>query len=120
MSVLSQKYGTILKGVLEVIPKVYQLTIGGVNMILIAEEELTLIDTGFRGSSAHLIDLIHRVGRSVEEIGLIILTHNHYDHAGGLTDLNKLIKAKVAAHKADIADVENQRIVRPSRTLACP
>lgn len=93
---------------MEIVPHVYQLSIGAANIILIAEEELTLIDTGLPGSSARIIDSIHRLGRSVEEISLIILTHNHFDHAGGLADLRKLTKAKVAAHKADINDTEGQ------------
>ena len=70
--VLSQKYNVLLKGILEVIPNVYQLTIGGINRILIVEEELTLIDTGFPGSSTQIIDFIHKLGRSAEEIGLLL------------------------------------------------
>ena len=106
--VLSQIRSIKLKSTLEITPDVYQLTIGGTNIILIAEEELTLVDTGFPGSSAQLIDLIHKLGRSVEEIRLIILTHSHIDHAGGLADLRKLIQVKVAAHQADIGDTESQ------------
>ncbi len=73
-------------------------------MILIVEERLTLVDTGFSGSSTQIINFIHRLGRSVEELNLIIITHNHLDHAGGLAELRKLTKAKVAAHEADFAD----------------
>jgi len=76
-------------------------------MILIAEDELTLIDTGFPGSSPQVIQFIQSLGRSVEEVGLIIITHNHLDHIGGLSELRKLTKAKVAAHRADIDDNRN-------------
>jgi glyoxylase-like metal-dependent hydrolase (beta-lactamase superfamily II) len=92
----------------EVTSKVYQITHRGVNIILIAEEELTLIDTGFRGSSSRIIKFIHSLGRSAGEISLIIITHNHLDHAGGLAELKKLTAAKVAAHIADISDDEAQ------------
>ncbi|GAH19098.1 unnamed protein product [marine sediment metagenome] len=68
----------------EIIPNVYQITLRVTNIILIAEEELTLIDTGFRGSAPQIMSFIQRLGRSPEEITLIILTHNHLDHAGGL------------------------------------
>jgi len=105
---LSRKHGIILESVVEIIPHVYQLTIRGVNIILIAEEELTLIDTGFRGSSPKIISFIHSLGRSAEEIGLIILTHNHLDHMGGLAELKQFIPARVAAHKADISNTEGQ------------
>lgn len=93
---------------MEIIPKVYQITHRSTNMILIAEEGLTLVDTGFRGSHSRIISFIQSLGRSVEDISLIIITHNHLDHAGSLAELKKITKAKVAAHKADIYDSENQ------------
>ncbi len=91
---------------LEIALNVYQLSIRAVNIILIAEQELTLIDTGLRGSSTEIIDFVHRLGRSVEEISLIIITHNHFDHIGGLVELRKLTKAKVAIHQAAIIDAD--------------
>lgn len=106
MTLLSRTRRFLQKDALEVIPHVYQLTIRGTNVILIVEKKLTLIDTGFPGSSARITDFIRSLGRSVEEIGLIIVTHHHFDHAGGLAELRKLTRAKVAAHRADIGDIE--------------
>ena len=97
MSTLSPRVRT-----LEIVPNVYQLSIRAGNIILIVEEELTLIDAGLRGSSGKIIDFIHQLGRSAEEIGLIIFTHNHIDHIGGLAELRKLTEARVAIHKAGI------------------
>jgi glyoxylase-like metal-dependent hydrolase (beta-lactamase superfamily II) len=90
----------------EIIPHVYQITSRGCNIILIVEEKLTLIDTGFRGNSPKIVSFIHSLGRSVKEISLIIITHNHLDHVGGLPELRKLTTVKVAAHKADISESE--------------
>jgi glyoxylase-like metal-dependent hydrolase (beta-lactamase superfamily II) len=90
---------------MQIMPNVYQITTGrfnGVNAFLIAEEKLTLIDTGLRDSLAQIIDFIHHIGRSEEEISLIIITHNHPDHTGSLMSLKKIIPVRVAAHKADI------------------
>ena len=95
---------------MEVMPQVYQITSKYTNVILIVEEELTLIDTGVRGSSSKIIKYIRRLGRSVEEITLIILTHNHLDHIGGLAELKKFTTAKVAIHKADISDGINSQL----------
>ncbi len=108
MMILPRISSTISRNSVEIVPNVYQLTIKGVNLILIGEEELTIIDTGLPGTSAEIVDFIHSRGRSVEEISLIIITHNHFDHAGGLSELRKLTTAKVAVHKADIGDIENQ------------
>ncbi len=105
---LSRRLRITLTHTLEIIPHVYQLVIRGVNIILIAEEELTLIDTGFRGSSTQITSFIRSLGRSAEEVSLIIITHNHFDHVGGLAELKKLTKAKVAAHRADMGDTEGQ------------
>ncbi|MDO9334099.1 MAG: MBL fold metallo-hydrolase [Dehalococcoidales bacterium] len=87
---------------LEIVPNLYQITIRYANMFLIVEKSLTLIDTGFRGSTPYIVECIHKLGRKPEEIGLVILTHNHLDHTGGLEELRKLTMAKVAAHKTDV------------------
>jgi len=89
---------------IEVIPGVYQLMLAGVNMVLIAEEELTLIDTGVPGSLPGILNLLRRLGRSVEEITTVIITHNHVDHIGGLPELKKHTAAKVYAHEAALVD----------------
>ena len=107
MSILSRR-ARISRGALEIVPQVYQLTIRAVNIILIVEEKLTLIDTGFVGSSARIAEFIGRLGRSVQEVGLIIITHNHFDHIGELAELRKLTGAKVAAHKAAVAGTEGE------------
>ena len=98
---------------MEIIPHVYQITLRAVNIILIAEAELTLIDTGLRGSARHIVNFIRRLGRSPEEISLIIITHNHLDHAGGLAELKQFTRAKVVLHKADISDDESQLPLPP-------
>lgn len=85
----------------EIIPNVYMLTIRANNLVLIVEDEITLVDTGLRGSSPQIIDFINQLGRSPEEISLIILTHNHPDHVGGLVELKQLTRARVAIHRAD-------------------
>ena len=92
----------------EIIPNVYQLSIRAVNVIVIAEERLALVDTGLYGSSAQIVDFISHLGRSVEEIGLIIITHNHFDHIGGLAELRELTRAKVAAHRAGIVNTDEE------------
>jgi len=92
---------------MEVIPGVHQITSRMANMILIVEERLTLVDTGFHGSAGPIASYISRLGRSIKELELIILTHNHPDHVGGLSSLRKMTRAKVAAGKADLSESES-------------
>jgi glyoxylase-like metal-dependent hydrolase (beta-lactamase superfamily II) len=87
---------------MQIIPSVYQLTIKGLNTFLILEEEITLIDTGVRGSGLAIGRTVKNLGRSIEEVSLIIITHNHLDHIGGLKGLRKFTPAKVAIHSNDL------------------
>jgi glyoxylase-like metal-dependent hydrolase (beta-lactamase superfamily II) len=92
---------------MQVIPGVHQITHRFVNIILIAEEKLTLIDVGFRDSAPRITEYINCLGRSVEEVGLIIITHNHLDHVGGLPALKKMTPARVAVHRGDLNQNES-------------
>lgn len=102
---LSRVKSYVFDRTLEIIPGVYQLTTRGANIVAIAEKELTIIDTGFPGSARRIISFVRSLGRSAEEISLIIITHNHIDHAGGgVAELKRLTGARVAAHQGDLAE----------------
>lgn len=88
---------------MQVIPGVHQVAVRSANIFLIAEEEITIVDTGFRGSAKRIARAIDSIGRSVEEVSLIIITHNHLDHIGGLPGLRGMTLARVAVHRADLS-----------------
>ena len=96
-----------IKGSARISPDIYQITVLGANMILIAEERLTLIDTGYRSSWPHIIEFVEQLGHSPNDISLIILTQNHTDHVGGLAELRHFTSAKVAIHRTDIGQRKN-------------
>jgi glyoxylase-like metal-dependent hydrolase (beta-lactamase superfamily II) len=73
--------------------------VGRVNLYLIEDEPLTLIDTGPNSGSV-LDDLEQRLagrGFAIEDLGLIVLTHQHMDHVGLLEILSRRSGAEVAA-----------------------
>lgn len=88
----------------EIVPGVYRLTGGGTNLYVITGQELTLIDTGLPGSYTGIMSFVRSIGRSVEDIGSIIITHNHIDHIGAVQDLRSLTDAKVFIHKAALSE----------------
>jgi glyoxylase-like metal-dependent hydrolase (beta-lactamase superfamily II) len=70
-------------------------------VFLLEGETLTLVDTGFRGRSLHIISELARLGYSPADITSIIVTHHHADHAGSLATLKGATGARVMAHLAD-------------------
>jgi glyoxylase-like metal-dependent hydrolase (beta-lactamase superfamily II) len=73
--------------------------VGRVNCYLIEDDPLTLIDTG-PNSGKSLDDLeqaLLALGHRVEDLGLIVITHQHMDHLGLLEILARRSGAEVAA-----------------------
>jgi glyoxylase-like metal-dependent hydrolase (beta-lactamase superfamily II) len=73
--------------------------VGRVNCYLIEDEPLTLIDTG--PNSGKSLDELEQAlaahGRTVEDLELIMLTHQHIDHTGLLEILARRSGAEVVA-----------------------
>jgi glyoxylase-like metal-dependent hydrolase (beta-lactamase superfamily II) len=73
--------------------------VGRVNTYLIEDEPLTLVDSG-PNSGTSLDELQHQlanVGRSIDDIELIVLTHQHIDHLGLIDIIANHSGAQVAA-----------------------
>ena len=73
--------------------------VGRVNCYLIEDEPLTLVDTGPNSGKSldELIRQLSALGRSLEEIELVILTHQHIDHLGLVEIIASRSGAGVAA-----------------------
>lgn len=70
----------------------------GLSSILITSPSgHVLIDGALSESVPHIVDNIRTLGFKVEDIKLIVNSHVHFDHAGGIAELQKLSGARVAA-----------------------
>jgi glyoxylase-like metal-dependent hydrolase (beta-lactamase superfamily II) len=73
--------------------------VGRVNCYLIEDDPLALVDTG--PNSGKSLDELERAladhGHAVEDLGLIVITHQHMDHLGLLEILARRSNAEVAA-----------------------
>ena len=73
--------------------------VGRVNCYLIEDDPLTLIDTG--PNSGKSLDELERalaeLGHPIEDLGLIVITHQHMDHLGLLEIIARRSGAEVAA-----------------------
>lgn len=80
--------------------------IGNVNAYLIEDRPLTLVDCG-PDSATTLLALEHglaELGHRLDEVELIILTHQHLDHIGLAEAVRQRSGAEIACH-ADLAPV---------------
>jgi glyoxylase-like metal-dependent hydrolase (beta-lactamase superfamily II) len=73
--------------------------VGRVNAYLIEDEPLTLIDSGPNSAKAldELEQALGALGHRVEDIGLLVITHQHMDHFGLASILARRSAAEVAA-----------------------
>lgn len=62
-----------------------------------------LLDSGFAETVPQIKANIAQLGFKLEDVKILINSHAHYDHAGGLADLKELTGAKLAASEADAA-----------------
>ncbi|MCC7572234.1 MAG: MBL fold metallo-hydrolase [Candidatus Methanofastidiosum sp.] len=79
------------------------IKVGVTNCYLLKSNSLNiLIDTGYKGKAKIILDFLEDNGISPKNIGLIILTHAHYDHIGNAQELKKITDAKILLHKEDL------------------
>jgi glyoxylase-like metal-dependent hydrolase (beta-lactamase superfamily II) len=83
--------------------------VGRVNVYLIEDEPLTLVDAGPNSGTSfeELTKGVAALGHSLEEIELVILTHQHIDHLGLVGIVASHSGADVAAIDAAVPFVEN-------------
>ena len=74
------------------------------NIFLVTGMQPILIDAGSGSGYSRLLNDIEKV---TDHISKIILTHCHFDHAGGAAELSKHFNATVFIHERDAAAVRN-------------
>lgn len=60
-----------------------------------------LLDSGFLETVPQIRENIAKLGFKLEDVKILINSHAHYDHAGGIAELKRLTKAKLFASDAD-------------------
>lgn len=96
----------------------YQISMGPVNAFVVEDNnELTLVDTGFKGSTDKIFDAIKKGGKDPQHIRRIILTHSHPDHSGSAAEIKKRMNVPVLMHGTD-ADLLEQGIAGREKNLS--
>ena len=84
----------------------------GLYSFFIDAPEPAIVDTGVASSPADgMVPELEKLGRSIEDVRWILLTHGHVDHLGGARALWELTgrRAKVVMHRADAPLLRSRR-----------
>jgi metallo-beta-lactamase class B len=85
----------------------YYVGVAGLSSVLIASDKGHILVDGGLPQSAPLIDAsIRKLGFRTEDVHLIVNSHAHYDHAGGVASLLRVSGAIVAASASGARAIE--------------
>jgi hydroxyacylglutathione hydrolase len=79
------------------------------NCYLLRGERPVLVDTGAPGDLQRILAGLKSAGVAPRDLGLILLTHGHSDHAGCAAELRRRTGAQIALHTGDVALVRAGR-----------
>ena len=88
---------------MEIVPGVHRIDgVAGSNAVLLADEQMAVVDTGIAGNGEAIVKYIKSIGRSPRDLRWIVLSHFHFDHSGSAAELSQLTDGKVVTHRAEV------------------
>ena len=90
----------------EVIQGVHQVSRGVNAFIVDGDDGVVLVDTGLPRQHGRIIDGLSAIGRSLDDVRAILVTHAHVDHVGGAAALVDASSAEVYASSVDAPAIE--------------
>ena len=93
---------------------VFQLRVLGARVTVLVEKGTAiLVDAGLWGSQGLILDGLRSLGLNREDLRMVVITHAHPDHAGGLKGLVEGSGIPVGVHRNE-ADVVEGSVPTPS------
>lgn len=100
-------------------PGIFQIRVLGARVTVIASDNgPIMVDAGHRGSAPVIGIGLRSANLSFPDIELIVMTHHHPDHSGGLSEVSRRSGASVAAHEIECDFLDGAR--RPPNPYSHP
>ncbi len=102
----------------EVADRVYRLEDRFVNLYVLDVGKIVLVDTGTRRAEPLIRQGLKEIGKEVEDIAVLLLTHHHVDHIGTAGVWKRESRAQVDLHRLDapVAARRERRRAHGTRT----
>jgi glyoxylase-like metal-dependent hydrolase (beta-lactamase superfamily II) len=86
----------------KVAPRIHRVGNGLINVYLLEEAgEVTIVDAGISGMWKEVAAELAAMGRSVDDLRALVLTHAHVDHVGFAEQLRRERRVPVSVHELD-------------------
>ena len=72
-----------------------------------------MVDGGFPGSERTFRKALANLSVKPTDIGLVIITHGHFDHIGSASNIRELTGAKIAMHWMDKEQLDKNAMIWP-------
>lgn len=82
--------------------------------LLTGDEGHILIDGGYPGTPPLIVESITELGFDIRDVKILLNTHGHYDHAGGLAELQELSGAELWISRPDAPIVASGGVKDPT------
>ena len=91
-----------------IVGNIYYVGVSGVTSFLITTPEGSiLVDGGFPETAPLIEKNVASLGFRIQDVRLLLNSHAHYDHCGGLAELRRLSGAQMVASRADAEVLES-------------
>lgn len=89
-------------------PGVHQVSGYSRSFIIDGDDGVTLIDTGLPKRDGAIADVLSSIGRSLADVGGIVVTHSHADHVGNAAVLKQKTGAPLFASAVDAPAIRGE------------
>ncbi len=87
--------------------KIIPVNLGFVKSFLVVGSRVIVVDAGMPGSMKHILNAMKDNCIRYDDVSLILITHAHGDHMGGLWELKDMLHAPVAVHRSEAQFMAN-------------
>ena len=85
---------------------------GLASILITSDAGHVLIDGALKESAPEIVENIQALGFRIEDVKLIVTSHVHHDHAGGVAELQRLSGAKVVASEWSAAVLKSGGVAK--------